>query len=124
MDTKQVGEKLVASCRDGRNMEAIEALYSRDIVSLEAMDNEQIQGETRGIEAIKAKNQAWMANHQIHSTTIEGPFVHHDRFAVKFRYDLTSTAGAMKGQRMTMDEVGLYTVAEGKIVKEEFFYSM
>jgi len=25
---------------------------------------------------------------------------------------------------MTMDEAGLYTIQNGKIVKEEFFYSM
>jgi hypothetical protein len=28
------------------------------------------------------------------------------------------------GQRMIMDEVGLYTIEHGKIVREEFFYSM
>jgi hypothetical protein len=28
------------------------------------------------------------------------------------------------GQRMTIDKIGLYTVQGGKIVKEEFFYSM
>jgi len=28
------------------------------------------------------------------------------------------------GKRMSMDETGLYTVQNGKIVKEEFFYSM
>jgi hypothetical protein len=28
------------------------------------------------------------------------------------------------GKRTTMDETGLYTVQHGKIVKEEFFYSM
>ena len=28
------------------------------------------------------------------------------------------------GARMTMDEVGLYTIADGKIVEERFFYAM
>ena len=27
------------------------------------------------------------------------------------------------GKRMTMDEVGLFTIENGKIVREEFFYS-
>jgi hypothetical protein len=26
------------------------------------------------------------------------------------------------GKRMTMDEVGLFTIENGKIVREEFFY--
>jgi hypothetical protein len=28
------------------------------------------------------------------------------------------------GQRMQLDEVGLYTVKDGRIVREEFFYAM
>ena len=27
-------------------------------------------------------------------------------------------------KRMTMDEIALYTIANGKIVREEFFYAM
>jgi len=30
----------------------------------------------------------------------------------------------MKGKRMQMDETGLYTVKNGKIAQEEFFYAM
>ena len=30
----------------------------------------------------------------------------------------------MAGKRMTLDESALYTVKDGKIVKEEFFYDM
>ena len=30
----------------------------------------------------------------------------------------------MAGQRMQMQEVGLYTVTGGKITREEFFYSI
>ena len=39
-------------------------------------------------------------------------------------YDITPKAGPMAGNRMTMQEMGLYTVAKGKITKEEFFYDM
>ena len=45
-----------------------------------------------------------------------------DRFAVAFSYDMTPKAGPMAGRRMQMEEVGLYTVADEKIVKEDFFY--
>jgi ketosteroid isomerase-like protein len=40
---------------------------------------------------------------------------------VRFKYDVTPKH---TGKRMTMDETGLYTVRDGKIVKEEFFYTM
>jgi hypothetical protein len=35
--------------------------------------------------------------------------------------DITSKS---MGQRMQMDEIGLYTVENGKITHEEFFYTM
>lgn len=124
MDTKQVGEKLVALCREGRNMEAIDTLYSQDIVSIEAMGNEEMPAEMSGIAAIKGKNEWWYQNHEVHSGSAEGPFPNGDRFAVKFDYDVTAKSGPMQGQRFTMTEVALYTVRDGKIVKEEFFYSM
>lgn len=124
MDTKQVGEKLVALCKEGRNLEAIETLYSPDIVSIEAVGNEEMPAEMSGIAAIKGKNEWWYANHEVHAGSAEGPYPHRDRFAVKFHYEVTAKSGPMQGQRMTLDEVGLYTVTDGKIVKEEFFYSM
>ncbi len=42
-----------------------------------------------------------------------------------FRYAAAIAMGiAAIGKRMAMDEVALYTVANGKIVREEFFYAM
>ena len=49
----------------------------------------------------------------------DGPLAHGDRFVVGFQYDVTNKPS---GKRMKMDEVGLYTVRNGKIVREEFFY--
>ncbi len=80
--------------------------------------------EMRGIDKIRGKNQWWFDNNEVHSAKVEGPFPHNDRFAVKFHYDVTPKDGPMKGKRMQMDEVGVYTVKNGKIVREEFFYSM
>jgi len=124
MDTKQVGEKLVALCREGKNLEAVDMLYSPDIVSVEAMGNPDMPAEQRGIDAIRGKNQWWLNTHEIHSASAEGPYPHQDRFAVKYHYDVTAKEGPMAGQRFAMDEVAVYTVQDGKIVREEFFYAM
>jgi ketosteroid isomerase-like protein len=40
---------------------------------------------------------------------------------VRFTYDVTNKPS---GNRMKTDEIAVYTVGEGKIVKEEFFYDM
>ncbi len=124
MDTKQVGEKLVGLCRSLRNIEAVNSLYANDVVSIEAVATPEFPAEVRGIDKIREKNQKWFASNEVHSATAEGPFPNNDRFAVKFHWDLTPKSGPMKGKRVKMDEVGLYTVKDGKIVREEFFYSM
>ncbi len=46
--------------------------------------------EMRGIDAIRGKNVWWMENQQVHSASVDGPFVNGDRFSVNFKYDVTS----------------------------------
>ena len=124
MDTKEIGEKLVGLCNKGKNLDAIDSLYHKDIVSIEAMGSPEMPQEMRGIDKIKGKNQWWSENNQVHGSKVEGPFPNGDRFAVKFHYEITPKAGPAKGKRVNMDEIGIYTVKNGKIVKEEFFYAM
>lgn len=123
-DTLAVGKKLVELCREGKNMEAIDTLYSPGIVSVEAMGDASMPARMEGIEAIRGKNDWWLKNHEIHSAKAEGPWPNGDRFIVRFTYDVTPKAGPMSGKRMTMDETALYTAKDGKITQEEFFYSM
>ncbi len=121
MDAKDIGTELVALCRQGKNLEAIEKFYSSDVVSVEAMAMPGMDRTQTGIEAIKGKNMWWVDNHEVHGGDVQGPFPHDNRFIVYFKFDVTPK---QTGQRMTMEEVGLFTVENGKITKEEFFYSM
>ncbi len=115
----QVGKQLVDLCRQGGFMEALNTLYADDIESVEAVDMPGMDRVMKGIEAIKGKNQWWSENHEVHSIKIEGPFPHGDRFGVVFDMEVTPKH---TGQRTKMSEMGLYTVRNGKIAKEEFFY--
>jgi hypothetical protein len=121
MTTLELGTKLVALIRDGKNQEAMETLYAPDIVSVEAGGPPGMNREVQGIPACVTKGQQFRERVEVHTMTVEGPFPHGDRFAIFLAYDATPKAG---GPRMTMKEVGLYTVASDKIVREEFFYSM
>lgn len=120
MNSLETGKKLVALCKQNKNLEAIDTLYSPEIVSVEPQATEGMPAEMHGIDAIRKKNLWWIENQQVHSAAVEGPFVNGDRFSVSFKYDVTSKKD---GKRMNMAEVGLYTVRNDKIVKEEFFYS-
>jgi ketosteroid isomerase-like protein len=119
MNTLEIANQLVVLCKQGKSAEA-KALYAADAVSVEAFAPPGMQQEAKGLAAIKAKGEWWTANHEIHSAAVTGPWPHGDRFIVGFQYDVTNKPS---GQRMKMDEVGLFTVRDGKIVREEFFYS-
>ncbi len=119
---KEVAEQLVAHCRSGTEMEGLDTLYARDAVSVEAMAMPGTPGrEVQGVDAIKGKHEWWEANHEVHSSTTEGPFLHgDDRFGVIFAIEVSNRN---TGERMPpMKELGIYHVADGKIVREEFFY--
>ena len=119
MTTLEVGKKLVEMCSKGESIQAIETLYSQDVVSVEAMSNPQMPAEMRGLQAVLGKSKWWMDNNTVHSASCEGPYPHGDRFIVRFKYDITDKN---TNKRHQMDEMGLYTVHGGKVVHEEFFY--
>jgi len=121
--TLEVGKKLVELCRQGKAMEAISTLYSPKIVSLEVADNPSGPARMEGLPAIKGKGEWWEKNHQVHRGEVEGPWPHGDRFIVRFKYEVTPKTGPMAGKRLNLDEAALYTVKDGKIIQEEFFYS-
>lgn len=121
MTTQEVGKKLVELCKQGKNAEAIEALYADDIVSVEAGGPPGESREVKGLEAVRAKGKWWSDNHTVHSGEADGPYPHGDQFIVKFTYDITSKP---ENKRFTMQEMALYTVKDDKIVGESFFYSM
>jgi hypothetical protein len=122
--TLEVGKKLVALCRQGKNEEAINTLYAPTIVSVETRDNPSGPARVEGIAAVRKKNEWWGTNHDVHKGEAFGPWPHGDRFIVQFKFDVTAKAGPMAGKRMTLEEAALYTVKNGKIVQEEFFYDM
>ena len=125
-DTIDVGKKLVEMCNAGQSMAFMDQYYSDQIVSVEVMGMPDVgmPREMKGIEAIRGKSKWWYDNHEIHSSSCEGPYPNGNRFIVFFKMDITPKMGPMAGQRMQMQEAGLYTVEGGKIVREQFFYDM
>jgi hypothetical protein len=119
-----VAHRLVELCRAGAFREAMESLYADDIASVEVMGDETMPREINGLDAVRRKTDWWEANHELHGCEVLGPFPHGDRFVVVFTLDLTPKVGPMAGTRHTMQEAGLYTCRDGKVVREEFFYDL
>ena len=112
MNTQDVADKVVELVRKHAWYEALDALYDKDIVSVEATTP-----ESRGKEAVRGKVDWWVKAMEVHSFKAHGPFVAHDRFVVQYDVDVTDKESK---KRFQLSEVGVYTVKDGKIVREEF----
>jgi hypothetical protein len=121
MNTQEVADTLVRLCSQGKFDEATNALYSPDIVSIEAGAPPGQSRESKGLAAVKAKGEWWVANHEVHSVKVEGPLLAGSHFAVTFKMDVTFKP---ESKRFTMEEIAVYKVENGKVVYEQFFYTM
>jgi ketosteroid isomerase-like protein len=117
MTIADVAKDFTEMLQQGDHLGAGEKYNADDIVSLEAMEGPM--AIARGKEALRQKGEWWQENHEVHGGSVEGPYVNGDQFAVRFKFDITPKA---TGERVTMDEVGLYTVKDGKITEERFYY--
>src|ERR1700735_2788781 len=109
MSTHDIAHDLVALCREGKFAESGEKYWADDVVSVEAMGPE---AESHGKAAARGKGEWWAGAHEVHGITVEGPYVNGDDFTVRFKMDITVKES---GQRMTMDEIALYRLKDGKI---------
>ncbi len=111
---REIGDSLVELYNAGKWDEPCKKWWSPKIVSVEGAGM-----AWSGRAAVLAKNADWYTQHKVLGGSAEGPFVGASGFAVKFRMEFEVKAS---GQRIQMDEVGVYTVSNGKIVREEFMY--
>ncbi len=118
MDSRRIGLRLVELAKAGRDAEAVNELYADNIESVEIISNTTEEPQVwKGIDGVREKYAWWESVATIHSVEVDGPFAGHgsDVFVVGFSMDVT-----VEGERNTMREVGVFTVEEGKIVKEVY----
>jgi hypothetical protein len=115
-NVEALGHKFVELCRQGKNFDVMETMYAPDIVSVEG-DGKEWSGKRPVIQ----KSRDWATVNDFHGEKVLGPyFSGKNKFAVHFALDVTRKA---TGQRMTLEEVAVYTVnKDGLINREEFFY--
>ena len=117
MDIRAIAADMVAMTKAG-DFHIGEKYWADDVVSIESAPGNAMS-RLEGKEAVSGKSAWWYANHEVHGTTTDGPYVNGDQIAIRWTMDITQKAN---GERMQMDEVALYTIKDGKIVEERFFY--
>ena len=116
MNTEEVAKKVVELTRKQAWYDALD-LYDDNVVSVEAYGMGGGSPETRGKEGVRGKVDWWVNAMEVHSFNASDPFVAHDRFVVQYDVDVSDKKNK---ERRKMSEVGIYTVKNGKIVREEF----
>jgi ketosteroid isomerase-like protein len=119
MTTQEISKRYVELCQQGKGDVCLEELYAKDAVSVEAAPPPGMERAVKGLDAIRAKGKGWQESNIVHRAEVIGPYPNDNRFAVRFVFDITNKPS---GKRMSMDEVGLFTIENGKITREEFFY--
>ena len=120
MTTQQVADRFYDLAKENKWAEIQNELYADNAVSIEP-PQAAAQGlqNASGLDAIKKKGDAF--NNMVedmHGGYCSEPVVAGSFFSVAMGMDVT-----MKGAgRMNMDEIAVYEVKDGKIVKEQFFF--
>lgn len=118
MTTTIVANRFHELAQTGQWDQIQDELFANNAVSIEPEHSAGLKS-VEGIEAIKQKGKEFGEMvEEMHGGYSNAPQVAGNHFAVVMGMDVT-----MKGMgRMKMDEVAVYEVKDGKIVKEQFFY--
>jgi hypothetical protein len=117
VDIKEIADDIAALNRARKFDEAGEKYWSDDVVSLEAQEGPY--AVCRGIEEVRAKGAWFESVAEVHGMEVEGPFINGDQFILRFLMDFTRKD---IDTRITMAEMGLFTVRDGKVIEERYFY--
>ena len=115
MNLKTVASHFVDLCSQGKNFDVMRTMYSPDIVSVEGDGK-----ETKGQMPVIKKSEDWASTNAISREIVRGPYFNGpSQFAVGFTFDVIRKA---TGEKVTLEEVGVYTVKDDKITRQQFFY--
>ena len=110
---EQIGKQLVENYNKGK-WQINTKLWSPKLIGIEGGGL-----AWHGIKNVEAKNKFWSKGNTPLGGVADGPYLGSTGFAVKFRMDIKDNAS---GKRTIMEEIGVYTVKNGKIIQEEFMY--
>lgn len=118
MTTQEVANRLHELFNEYKWSDAQQELFSEDAESIEP-ENSPGMKSVKGLDAIRKKGEDFNNMvEEMHGGYVSEPIVAGNHIAVAMGMDVT-----YKGMgRQKMDEIALYEVKDGKIVKEQFFY--
>ena len=116
--TTEVAARFNELAKEGKWDQIQNELFAENAKSIEPPSSPGLQS-VEGLDAIRQKGKQFNEMvEEMHGGYSSEPLVAGNHFSVAMGMDVT-----MKGMgRTKMDEIALYEVKDGKIVKEQFFY--
>ena len=117
MKIEAISGRLVALLRQKKFVEAQKTLFHDEVISIEP--DFHPKAITVGLSNVLLKEQAFLR--QVKSWEafeVSDPVLSKSHFCIRMSSKITTT----HARKLEIDELVVYTVAEGKVVKEQFFY--
>ena len=120
MTTQEVADRYYKLAQEGQIEKIQDELYSLDAVSIEPENKSQLPLSVEGLVAMRQKEQQFnQLVEEMHSGYCGEPVVTPFYFTCAQNMDVT-----LKGkERKIKEQIGVFEVKDGKIVKEQFFYN-
>ena len=118
MTTQEIATRLAELCRKGDWKTAQEEFFAKDAVSIEQHESPGFAKETKGLDAIRKKGEAWEGMvDEVHSIKVSEPQVAGNSFSLVMDMEMT----LKQGGRQQMKELCVYETKDGKVISERFF---
>ena len=114
-EIEKVAARLVSLCREQKFVEAYKELFSEDAESIDPVYTNQ--GPSKGLINLIEREKQFLAKATIHSIAVSEPLLSLSFFAVRLNMDFTHE---QRG-RVSMSELCVYRMKDGRIVSQQFF---
>jgi hypothetical protein len=117
MTTKEIAQNLTLLLKAGQFEQAQRQFFAQDVVSVEPTHSGQ--SPIKGLENVLIKGAQFRASvEQFHSLVVSEPLISNNHFALTINLEATFKQAG----KVSMEEIIVYQVKDGKIIYEQFFY--
>lgn len=119
MTTEEVAARFNELAQQAKWFEIQEELFSDDVKSIEPPDAPHLPKTTEGKDNVRKKGKDWVSRIEgFHGASTTEPVVGGHYFAVGRKAEIT----VKDIGRLQIDQLMMYEVKDGQIIKEQFFY--
>ena len=111
----EIANRLTELVSEQKFVEAYVQLYADDAESIDPLNTDQ--QELKSLQVLVEREESFLSRTTIHKINVSEPLIAGSYFAVNLTMDFTVTGL----ERRTIEELCVYKVKDGKIIRQQFF---